>query len=102
MRRILVDHARAKAARKRGGGIHRVCLTTSGVAAGDDPFELILVSDLLEQLNELSPRLAQIAEYRIFGGLTLVEVAGTLKVSVATVKKDWRFVKAWLTSQLEA
>ncbi len=102
MRRILVDHARAKAAGKRGGGLHRVCLTTSGATAGDDPFELILVSDLLEQLNELSPRLAQIAEYRIFGGLTLVEVADTLKVSVATVKKDWRFVKAWLTSQLEA
>lgn len=102
MRRILVDHARAKSAGKRGGDFHRVCLTATGATDGDDPLELMLVNDLLEQLSEGNPRQALIVEYRIFGGLTLVEIADTLEVSLATVKKDWRFAKAWLASQMES
>ncbi len=102
MRRILVDHARAKSAGKRGGGFQRVGLTMVGATDEENPLELLSVDDLLEQLNRLGPRQAQVAEYRIFGGLTLAEIADALDVSHATTKKDWRFAKAWLLSQMES
>lgn len=102
MRRILIDHARAKAAGKRGGNYQRVCLNVASLTGGEDPVELMVVNDLLEKLDELNPRHAKIAEYRIFADLTLSEIADTLSVSLATVKKDWRFAKAWLSSQMES
>lgn len=100
MRRILVDHARGKAADKRGGQFQRVCLTLSPVLDRNDPVELAVVHDLLESLEQLNPRHAKVVEYRIFGGLTLPEIAEALHVSLATVKKDWRFAKAWLLAEL--
>jgi RNA polymerase sigma factor (TIGR02999 family) len=100
MRRILVDHARAKATDKRGRGLQRVCLSLAEVTATNDPVNLIVINDLLEKLETLNARHAKIVECRIFGGLTLEEIAETLSVSLATVKNDWRFCKAWLSSQM--
>lgn len=101
MRRILVDHARAKAAGKRGCDYQRVCLSAVHLTGSDDPVELVVIHDLLEKLEELNPRLGKTVEYKIFGGLTLPEIADSLSVSLATVKKDWRFCKAWLSSQMD-
>lgn len=100
MRRILVDHARAKSADKRGREFQRVCLSLVEVTATNNPVNLIVVNDLLEKLEALNARHAKIVECRIFGGLTLEEIAETLSVSLATVKNDWRFCKAWLSSQM--
>ncbi len=100
MRRILVDYARAKSADKRGREFQRVCLSLVEVTATNDPVNLIVVNDLLEKLETLNARHAKIVECRIFGGLTLEEIAETLSVSLATVKNDWRFCKAWLSSQM--
>ncbi len=100
MRRILVDHARAKSADKRGREFQRVCLSLVEVTATNNPVNLIVVNDLLEKLEALNARHAKIVECRIFGGLTLEEIAETLSVSLATIKNDWRFCKAWLSSQM--
>ena len=62
--------------------------------------ELMLVNDLLEQLYEQNPRQVRIVECRIFGGRTLVEIAKEIEDSLATVKKDLRFAKAWLASRM--
>ena len=65
-----------------------------------DPVDMIIVDDLLERLAELNPRHARVFELRCFGGLDVKETATVLDVSIATVKNDWRFARAWLASQL--
>jgi RNA polymerase sigma factor (TIGR02999 family) len=101
MRRILVDHARAKGAEKRGGARQRVCLDDTPLAISSDPLEILALEELLTTLHSLNPRHAQIVECRVFGGLTIEETAESLGVSTATVKNDWRFARAWLASQLQ-
>ncbi len=65
-----------------------------------DPVDMIILDDLLERLTELNPRHARVFELRCFGGLDVKETAAVLDVSIATVKNDWRFARAWLASQL--
>jgi len=102
MRRILIDHARRRASGKRGGSYERVWLTAAAINDRDDHVELLVVNDLLETMETLNPRHAKIAEHRIFGGWTHVEIANALSLSLATVKKDWRFTKVWLASQMQS
>ena len=95
MRRILVDHARALAADKRGGGAIRTTLdAVPGVA--DQTVELIALDEALEQLARVSPRQARVIELRYFGGLGVEEMAGVLGVSMATVSRDQKTAEAWL------
>lgn len=101
MRRILIDHARARRAVKRGGGLERV--TLSGIADGPgDPgdVDLIELDDVLTRLAETDAGLYRIVELRFFGGMTMEEVAGALSVSVPTVERHWRLARAWLSSAL--
>lgn len=100
MRRILVDHARRHAARKRGAGVQ--CLSIDDakglVAAADMP--ILALNDALDRLAKIDPELARIVELRAFGGLTIDEAAQVLKVSASTAKRDWRTAKAWLNREL--
>lgn len=101
MRRILVDHARAKNAQKRKGE-H---VTLSGLGAEEGPAEtsldqLLAIDQALEQLGQLDERLVRVVEARFFAGLTIRETAEALGISHATVSEDWRVARAWLKRAL--
>jgi RNA polymerase sigma factor (TIGR02999 family) len=100
MRRILIDHARARKAAKRGKAL-RVTLPED-LAAGNGPPDLLDLDRALDELAASDPRQGQLVEMRFFGGLTLEEAARVLGVSLATAKGDWAHAKAWLFARLEA
>ncbi|MDZ4780816.1 MAG: sigma-70 family RNA polymerase sigma factor [Planctomycetia bacterium] len=100
MRRILVDHARRRRAQKRGGQLLRIPLESSlCLAPGENP-DVLAVDDALHRLAELDPRQAQIAELRVFGGLTLEETAEQLALSKRTIEREWSMLRAWLRREL--
>lgn len=101
MRRLLVDHARAKRAGKRGGGAAIVVLEEGhdGVAATNE--KLLLINDALDHLAELNQRQAKVAELRIFGGLSVAEIAQHLNVTTRTVDRDWVLARGFLQLQLK-
>jgi RNA polymerase sigma factor (TIGR02999 family) len=100
MRHILVDYARAKGRRKRGGEMQRVTLEEGLEISPDklDSFEAL--DQALTRLAEAEPRKGRVVELRFFGGLSMKETAEVLQVSTETVKLDWRFAKAWLHREL--
>ena len=100
MRRILVDHARAHAARKRGGSRDSINLDEVFVFTAPRSEQLIALDDALNRLGQRDPRQGQIVELRFFGGLSEEEVAAHLGISTRTVKRDWRMAKAWLYKEL--
>jgi RNA polymerase sigma factor (TIGR02999 family) len=100
MRFILVDHCRRKRYSKRGGRISHVVFDDNLVAAPVRSDELIALDEALTRLAALDHRKSRIAELRFFGGLSVEETAEALSVSVATVMRDWRLVKAWLHREL--
>ncbi len=100
MRRILIDHARGRAAAKRGGDVLRITLDDAAGASVGPETDLLLLNEALERLRVLDERQAQVVELRYFGGLTNVEVAAVLSVSEITVKRDWAMAKAWLFREL--
>jgi RNA polymerase sigma factor (TIGR02999 family) len=101
MRHVLVDHARARNAKKRGGGWVQVELEPDTLPLTEEYAEAVEELDgALESLAELSPRKAKLLELRYFGGLKLEECAEALGVSLATVKNDLRLGRAWLAREL--
>ena len=96
MRRILVNHARDRVAEKRGGGAEHVPLTLSGDDIGAGEVDVLDLHEALTRLSDLDARKGQIVELKFFGGLTTDEIADTLRVSAATVERDWKFARAWL------
>jgi len=102
MRRVLVDHARAHAYQKRGGGARPVSLDEAIVASPDRAPDLIALDEALERLAKQDPRKGKVVELRFFGGLSVEETASVLNVSPFTVIRDWNFVKAWLSKELKA
>ncbi len=107
MRRILVDHARANLAQKRGAGSPMVQIDDAlqlsldkNVAPAMDAAALIDLDRALDQLTAEEPRLARFIELRFFGGLTIEEVAELLGCSPRTAKRDWTFARAWLLHKL--
>ena len=100
MRRILVDSARAHLADKRGGGFKHVYLDESLDASPQRSEDLIALDDALKALEEMDPRKARVVELRFFSGLSVEQTAEALKISVPTVKRDWKLAKAWLTREL--
>lgn len=101
MRRILVDHAKAAKAARRGGSVVRTLIEDASVSILPDE-EILLLNSLLSKLEELDPRKAQVTQLRFFGGLTNQEAAEFLGISVATVERDWRMAKAWLYREMKA
>ena len=100
MRRILVDHARHRAAAKRGGGL-RVTLDEGAAAAPVAEPDLLDLDAALDELSQLDARQASLVELRFFGGLEIAEAARALGVSLATANRDWAMAKAWLYRRLK-
>jgi RNA polymerase sigma-70 factor (ECF subfamily) len=99
MRRILVDHARSHNI-KRGDGVPHLTLDDVAVVSGDRTSDLVALDDAMNALARLDPRKVQIIEMRFFGGLSVEETAEVLKVSPATVRRDWSIAKFWLYREL--
>jgi len=99
MRRILVDHARSHNI-KRGAGVPHVALDDIAVVGGDRTGDMVALDDAMNALARLDPRKVQIIEMRFFGGLSVEETAEVLKVSPATVRRDWSIAKLWLYREL--
>ena len=99
MRRLLVDHARARSAAKRGVQL-TIPLDGVDVAAGGKSADLIALDTALDKLAALDPRQARLVELRYFGGLTVDEAAEVMDVAAITVKRDWAMARTWLYREL--
>jgi RNA polymerase sigma-70 factor, ECF subfamily len=100
MRRILVDVARSKGSRKRGGGVVRVTFDDALAETPGPGRDLVALDDALEALAAVDARKARVIELRYFGGLSVEETAAVLTVSADTVMRDWKLAKAWLQREL--
>jgi|SRR2546425_6086468 len=99
IRRILVDHARARNRLKRGGSVVKVSL--SGIrAAADRPVDVVVFDGALDQLAKFDPQQARIVELRFFAGLSIEETAEALIISPASVKREWATARAWLYREM--
>jgi len=100
MRHILVDYARSKHSRKRGGWQEKVTLDDSFAVSAEKSDELLRLNDAMNNLATLDARKCRVVELKYFGGLTNEEIAEVLKISPETVKRDWRFSRSWLLHEL--
>jgi RNA polymerase sigma factor (TIGR02999 family) len=100
MRRVLVDHARARQTAKRGDGVEKVSLTELWTLPGARGVDLEALDAALADLERLDPQQARIVELKFFAGLSVQETAVTLGISERTVKRDWASAKAWLRMQM--
>ena len=101
MRRILVDHARARHNLKRGGEWRQMSLAEAEFLPGNAQADVLGIDEALQALERVNTRKSQVVELRFFAGLTVEETAEVLKISTDTVLNDWRFAKAWLLRELE-
>ncbi|MBV9082179.1 MAG: sigma-70 family RNA polymerase sigma factor [Acidobacteriaceae bacterium] len=100
IRRILVDHARARKAEKRGGSADVLQLDESIVAPDTQNVDLVVLDNCLRALAEIDAQQARVVELRYFAGLTVDETAEVMRISPRTVKREWRLAKAWLHREL--
>lgn len=100
MRRILVDHARAHRAKKRGGAVEMLALEDSTDFAGNDNVDLVALDDALQDLAAFDQRQSRIVELRFFGGLTVEQIAQVLDISPRTIRREWRVARAWLRREI--
>jgi RNA polymerase sigma-70 factor (ECF subfamily) len=96
LRRILIDHARARRTAKREGALHRVPLEEPLLLTDEQSDELVALDEALERLAQFDARQSRVVELRFFGGLTVEETAEALGISPETVKRDWSVARAWL------
>jgi len=99
MREVLVEQARRRGAQKRGGGQLRVSLEDLQIACPEPP-DYAAIDAALTQLTSLDARLADIVEFRVFGGLSTSEIAAVLHMGKSTVRKHWALARAWLEREL--
>jgi len=103
MRRVLVDHARTRSSAKRGGAeVRKVSLDEAATLADERAAEMIALDDALTSLARLDPRKSQIVELKYFGGLEIEETAEVVKVSPATVKREWNAARLWLLREIKS
>ncbi|MEM7683129.1 MAG: sigma-70 family RNA polymerase sigma factor [Planctomycetota bacterium] len=100
MRQVLVNHANARKAAKRGGGVAIGSLEPGLTPAADNGVDVLSLEEALSRLEAESPRHARVVECRFFGGMSVQETADAVGVSPRTVESDWRFAKAWLRKEL--
>jgi len=101
MREILINHAIAHKRLKRGGGQYKVSVEDAAAWPNQPEVDLIVLNDALNELEAIDSRQSGIVELRFFGGLSIEETAEALKLSTATVKREWRLAKAWLHSRIK-
>jgi len=101
MRRILVDAARARASKKRGGSAARVNIDDGAVLSPEPDQSILALHEALGTFSRLAPRQARVVELRYFGGLTEEEIVAALDISPRTVRRDWSLAKAWLSRELK-
>ncbi|MHC4416853.1 MAG: ECF-type sigma factor [Planctomycetota bacterium] len=105
MRRILVEHARARARVKRGGpGVdgRRVPLSVVSLAEDQNPQEILILDETFRRLEERAPEMADVARLRFYGGLSVEQTAKALGVSSATVKRRWTWARSWMFQEMQA
>ena len=102
MRHILVDHARSKHAGKRGGWREQISLNDNLAEVGAQSVQVLALDEALNSLSSLDRRKGDVVELKYFGGLTNEETAEALRISVETVKRDWRFARTWLLRELDS
>jgi RNA polymerase sigma factor (TIGR02999 family) len=100
MRRVLLDHAAARHAAKRGGGLLRITLSDDFALVPSGAVDLIDLDRALGQLNEIDPQQVAVVELRFFGGMDDEEIGGVLKLSPATVRRRWASARLWLARRL--
>ena len=101
MRRVLVDHGRRRASKKRGGGWERTALEDTFALSGKPALDVLALEEALSRLQALDERKARVVELRFFGGLTNEEAGRVLDVSGRTVEDEWYAARAWLLRELE-
>jgi RNA polymerase sigma-70 factor (ECF subfamily) len=101
MRRILVDHARSRLRKKRGGGRKQVSLESALVASDLKDFNLLALNDALDRLAAIDEKQARIIELRFFAGLSIEDTATVMKISPRTVKREWAMARAWLYREMK-
>ena len=100
MRHILIDHARSRHYAKRGAGARKISLDDTAVLSDERAADLVALDDALTAFAELDPRKSRIIELRFFGGLNIEETAVVMKISPATVSREWRAARAWLRREM--
>lgn len=100
MRRILVDAARARGSRKRGGDVVRVDFDEGNDLVGKRDAAIVALDEALEAFSKVAPRQAKVLELRYFGGLNVEEINEVLGIAPRTIERDWEFAKVWLTREL--
>ena len=101
MRRILIDHARARASQKRGGDQQRVRISDAELATPVREVDVLALNDALDRLGEKDPTAARIVEMRFFAGMQIEAIAVVLGVTDRTVRRHWVYAKAWIARELE-
>jgi RNA polymerase sigma factor (TIGR02999 family) len=101
MRRVLVDHAVSRRAKKRGGARQKVSLDDIDPGQAQPVETLVALDTALNRLEQIDPRLSRVVECRYFGGMSIEEAAAALHVSPATIKRDWGVARAWLNRELQ-
>lgn len=101
MRRVLVDHARARGRDKRGGGAVRLSLDESMAVAESCGIDVLDLDEALQEFARSFPRQARVVELRSFAGLELEQIGEVVGISLAQVKRDWTFARAWLKARLD-
>jgi RNA polymerase sigma factor (TIGR02999 family) len=102
MRHILINYAKNRQADKRGGGAIKPELNEAAQVSQEQAEQIVALNEALEELAQVASRKAQVVELKYFGGLNYDEIAEVLKISPVTVKRDWKFAKAWLHKELTA
>jgi RNA polymerase sigma factor (TIGR02999 family) len=100
MRRVLVDFARKRNYRKRGGGSHQITFNEALAISDAEDLNVLALDEALSELAKVDERKARVVEMRFFGGLTEKEAAAALNISAETARRDWRLAKSWLLRQL--
>jgi RNA polymerase sigma-70 factor, ECF subfamily len=102
MRQVLVEHARARNAEKRGGKAQKIYLDETKELSQDRDPDLVELDEVLQSFAATYPRESEVVELKFFGGLKANEIAAALNVSIKTVSRDWTFAKLWLCNELTA
>jgi RNA polymerase sigma-70 factor, ECF subfamily len=102
MRHVLVDHARARRAEKRGGGAVQVTLDEAMAQSSGSTVDILAVDQALTKLAEFDPRQAKVLELHFFGGMTFDEIAQELGISSRSIKRDWVMARAWMSRELSS